>query len=157
MGSSGCRSNSSGRVGNGFVLSSDLSFQSYIRFAVGANGHKGAQLFFPLLEVYDPTGHLIYVGHDSKSNAALLKNLPQDLQSLQPIPGASQLPDVMKQLPDFESKAQDVLSSNRVTVLSVFLENCHACTVQEATLDDTQSRLRDLGINLLTIRVARTS
>jgi len=43
----------------------------------------------------------------------------------------------------------------RPSVLSVVLEDCHACTVQEDALGSAEHRLLGHGINLLVIRVTR--
>jgi hypothetical protein len=147
----GCRST----TGDGIVISSYPQLKSYVHFAVGSNGHKEANLYFPLLQVYDPAGRLVYVGHDARENAKLLDQLPGNLDSLKPIPETTLLPDVMKEMPEFAARKDEVLRVKQVTVLSVFLEDCHACSIQEEALDSTEKQLVRRGVNLLIIRVAK--
>jgi hypothetical protein len=119
------------------------------------NGHKDTHLYFPLLQIYDSKGRLVYVGHIAKENASVLEQTPANIDSLQHVPEAVSLGDVIKELPDFESRRDDLLKSNKATVLSVFLEDCHACSIQEHTLDATQNQLLHRGVNLLVIHVAK--
>jgi len=88
-------------------------------------------------------------------NAKILRNLPANLQSLRPYNGVPQLSDAVEAVPGFRERKREILAGERFTVLSVFLENCHACTTQEDAIDDVQQRLQAEGVNLLVIRVSQ--
>jgi hypothetical protein len=152
---SGCHQSHSLGTADSFELSSSVPLKSYVKFAVGMNGHKDTHLYFPLLQIYDSEGRLVYVGHVAKENALVLEQTPDNISSLQHVPEAAPLGDVIKELPEFESRRGELVNSNRATVLSVFLEDCHACSIQEQTLDTTQKQLLRRGVNLLIIHVAR--
>jgi len=155
VGFPGCRTARRTGIANGLVLTSNLELRSYVKFAVGANGNKDTRLHFPLLQIYDAAGRLVYVGHDARANATALEQMPGNIDTMHPISGSSLLPDVMRQLPEFEVKREDLLRAKRTTALSVFLQDCHACSIQEEALDKTQTKLHDRGVNLLIIKVAR--
>jgi hypothetical protein len=152
----GCNTSHSTANFKGFALSSNVPLKSYVHFAVGANGHKESRFYFPLLQIYDKGGRLVYVSHDTEANAKVLEKFPNNTDSLQPIPQTTLLQDVIKELPEFETKRDDLLRTKRTTVLSVFLEDCHACSVQEEALDNTQNQLLAPGVNLLIVRVAKS-
>jgi hypothetical protein len=57
-------------------------------------------------------------------------------------------------VPDFQAREQEILGRGKPVVLSVLLENCHACTVQENAFDDVQQRLLQQSIVLLVIHVS---
>lgn len=148
----GCRS-SNAVAGDGISLSASLPLRSYVQSAiVGGNGGK---VYFPQLQIYNASGSLIYTSHNPVENAQTLKTLPENLQALQPIPKAPGLSGIIETMPDFQGKKDELLNRKRATVLSVFLEECHACSLQEDALDNTQKQLLNHGINLLVVRVAR--
>jgi hypothetical protein len=75
--------------------------------------------------------------------------------SLKTNPDAPRLAEVMEGVPALRARKEEILGKRKVSILSVFLENCHACTVQEDALGDAEHRLLDHGINLLVLRVSR--
>ncbi|MGC9293529.1 MAG: hypothetical protein ACP5EP_12560 [Acidobacteriaceae bacterium] len=151
----GCRQTGSVVSGQGIFISADMPLASYVRANPQGVGIKGRQFYFPELDIYGPSGELLYSGHGSFDNTRVLRELPGSIQGLRPKPGATQLAEVMDTVPDFKTRKVEVLGSRRISVLSVFLEDCHACTIQEDALDDTQKRLLDQGVNLLVLRVSR--
>ena len=144
-----CRRDGGGR--EGISISTSLPLASYVKAGAG----KGAKFFFPQLEIYDESGDLLYSSHESIENARVLKELPGGIQSLRSKPDAPRLAEVMDAVPAFRARKEEILGQHRVSVLSVFLENCHACTVQEDALGGSEHRLLNHGINLLVLRVSR--
>lgn len=61
----------------------------------------------------------------------------------------------MASTPGFREHEAEVTGTHAITILSVFLQDCHACTVQESALGESQRRLLKQGVNLLVIHVQR--
>ena len=139
----------------GLLLTSDSPLKTYVKSAVGANGNHGTRLFFPLLQIYNSDGKLVYVSHDAQANVSALQALPNNASDLQPIAGAEILGDVIKEYPSFASEKDALVARHSPTVLSIFLDSCHACSIQENALDATQARLNQTGVNLLIMKVQR--
>jgi hypothetical protein len=151
----GCTSRRGGGDAEGVLISTSLPLASYVQAGSHGSADKGAKFFFPQLEIYDESGDLIYSSHESIENARVLKELPGSIKNLKPNPHAPRITEIMEAVPAFRQRKQEILTQHRVSILSVFLENCHACTVQEDALGDVEHRLLDHGINLLVLRVSR--
>jgi hypothetical protein len=150
----GCRSEAREGVGPGLLVSTRLALPVYVQHLRAASG-KGAQFFFPELKVYDQHGKLVYSSHESIENARVLRDIPASISNLRPLTNAAQLTEIVDEMPDFRAHKAEILGQNRVSVVSVFLENCHACEIQEDALSDVQRHLINHGTNLLVIRVSR--
>ncbi len=155
LASSACTSRPARQDTQGVFISTRLPLASYVQAASPGSPGKGTKLFFPQLDIYDESGDLIYSSHESIENARVLKELPGSIQNLHPQPGAPRVAEIIQALPNFRAQEEKILKHHNVTVLSVFLENCHACTIQEDALDDSQRRLLDDSINVLVIRLSR--
>lgn len=151
--SSGCTSTQNRSVSKGSFISTNLPLTSYVK--MGLNAKTGSRFFFPQLQIYNESGDLVYSGHESNNNVQLLQELPDSIKGLRPEPGSNNLAEVTQQVPDFRAGKQQFAGQGRITVLSIFLENCEACTAQEDALSDGQRRLLSRGINLLVIHLSR--
>lgn len=136
-------------------LASSMPLPVYVRSAVGANGRIDTELYFPLLQIYDSAGRLVYVGHDANENAGILKRASEDAASMKAIPGTALLADITKQMADLGAQRDELLKMHKSTILSVSLEGCHACSVQDEALDQAEKQLLAQGINVLLLRVGR--
>jgi len=139
----------------GALVSASLSLRSYVQSNLHGGPGNGAGVFFPQLEIYNRLGELVYSSHESLANARILQSLPGSIDGLRPKPEGGHLAEVLEETPEFRERKQDVLGRRHISVLSVFLEDCHACAVQEGALSDAQNRLLSGGVNLLVIRVSR--
>jgi len=155
LGTLSCSSKRSVPTTAGLNLSVNIQLLEYVHLTLGKNGLKEARFSFPLLQVYDETGRLIFVSHDARANSDALKNFDHFVIGLHPIVESSPLAEVAKQLPDLRSKETSLLSTKHMTVLTVFLESCHACSVQEEEVDKTRGSLIAKGVNLVVIHVAK--
>jgi hypothetical protein len=148
-----CRGGS--KPAESMVISTDLPMKSYVAMRSTLDGKTGAQFFFPELDVYGGDGGLVYSGHDSAGNSQVLKGLPGAIGGLHANSTLPRISDVVDAVPAFKARRQELLRQNRSVVLSILLENCHACSVQEDTLGDMQDTLKKRGVNQLVIRVTR--
>jgi len=153
----GCHAPNSAKAQKGLLITSHVDLKSYVHSTVGANGHRETKIYFPLLQIYDALGNLVYVGHDSRQNSKALEGLADGTDKMTPVSGASSLTQAISDTPAFSSEGSAIAHTNRPTIISVFLEDCHACSVQEEALDKTQEHLQEQGINLLIVRVSKPS
>lgn len=150
----GCGSRHTLGEREGVFVSTSLPLASYVKAGSRAGTDEGGKFFFPQLKIYNDSGFLIYSSHEAIENAQILKDLPNRLQNLQPRQEAVHLAEALEAVPEFRARKGEIVGHHRVSVLSVFLENCQACTTQEDALNDVEHRLLGSGINLLVIRVA---
>jgi len=151
----GCQSRRTVDDTKGLLISATLPLSSYAASSPRQSTTKGARLYFPQLEIYDESGNLVYSSHESVENARVLKELPSNIQSFRPQPEAVQLAESLESISAFRGRKGEILGHRRICVLATFLEECHACAVQEDALSDVQGQLLDKGINLLIVRLSR--
>lgn len=148
LAANGCRLRQSG-----ISISTDLTVPVYIKVNALANGDKVG--YFPQLDVFDQDGFLVYSGHDVTENSHLLNTLPEGLQSLHRQPHAATLSRILDEMPALRTSKAKLLGRHSINILSVSLDGCHGCSIQEDALVRSETRLLSSGVNLLVIRVAR--
>jgi hypothetical protein len=149
-----CGSKPKGGAGKGALMSANLSISSYAEARRRGNAKATSEFFFPMLEIYNGSGALVYRGHESIENARVLRELPSGIDSLLPQQDAPRLSDILEAVPDFKTKEQEILRRRSPVVLSIVLENCKACTVQEDELDQAQQRLLEHSVDVLVVKIA---
>ena len=95
----------------------------------------------------------MYVSHDANENAEILRTLPGSIANRKPLPDTATLLQVIRSTPGFQAKEEAFKKARKATALSVVLEDCHACSIQEEALDGTQRELVDRGVTLLMVHV----
>lgn len=149
------RRNSAGRPG--IATSIEMSMPEFFQAWTAGAGGKGARVYFPTLEVFDSNGQLIYQGHNAVQNANAVRQMPAYLSGLKAIPNAARLDQVTTGLMRLPQRAS-ILASHQPTIVSVFLQDCHSCSLQEDALVSTRvQELARQGINLIVIHVTRPS
>ncbi len=151
----GCVPRRGGGNAEGICISTSLPFASYIQAGLHESAGKRAQFFFPQLEIYDESGERIYSGHEAIENARVLRDLPNGVEALRSKLDGARLAEIMEGVPAFRGRKEEILAHHRPSVLSVSLEDCHACSLQEDALGSAEHQLLAHGINLLVIRVTR--
>jgi hypothetical protein len=151
-----CRSRTQ-PAAEGMILQANLPLASYIqtRRGLGKEAGSSAQFFFPELHIYGEGGALIYSSHESFQNAKVLTALPNNISKLRPTPGAANVVDIIDAIPAFRARRDQLMKLHRPIVLSIFLQDCHACSDQEDALGTAKHQLLDEGIDLLVIDVSR--
>ena len=110
--------------------------------------------YFPTLEIFNDAGVLVYRSHESIANAQILKEFPRSVRSLPPQEDAPRLAKILEQIPDFKPREQEIVGK-KLVILSIALENCGGCAVQEQALGDLKGRLlQQESVAILEIEVA---
>jgi hypothetical protein len=124
---------------NGGPAKASLTMSSYTEIRHRANpGNGTAMYYFPMLEIYNRAGSLIYQGHNAFANAKLLKEFPASVQGLQPRPDAPRLQPIVNEIPDLKAGWEAAGGKDKWTVLSIGLEDCKGCSIQEGALDELE-------------------
>jgi|SRR5215213_5067588 hypothetical protein len=147
----GCRSNGN----HGELISTSLSMSAYTEARQRANpGAQASMYYFPTLEIFNDAGVLVYRSHESIANAQILKDFPRSVRSLPPQEDAPRLAKILEQIPDFKPREQEIVGK-KLVILSIGLENCGGCAVQEQALGDLKRRLlQQEFVAILEIEVA---
>lgn len=134
-------------------ISADLSISAYIEARMHSPDRTASTFDFPVLEIYNDDGWLVYHGHEAIQNAAILNELPASARNLQPVRESPRLADILKAVPAFKAQERRVLEQHGTVVLSVELEGCGACRIQDRAMDEARQRLLQRSIAVLEIHV----
>src|SRR5882672_257066 len=121
----GCKSKSTAQL-----LSADLSITSYVQAHGHATVGKESDFYFPMLEIYNENGYLIYRSHEAMQNAAILRGMPASIRNLRPEQQSPRLAGILEAVPEFSAHKQRVLNRHQLVVLSVEMEYCGECRIQ---------------------------
>ncbi|HEY1938731.1 MAG TPA: hypothetical protein VGJ33_12410 [Candidatus Angelobacter sp.] len=149
----GCKQSEGNR--DGILISANFPLRSYVHARLDEHSDKREHLNFPLLAVYGASGDLMYSGYDVGENAQLLADLPDKISNLQSKPGAASLAAAIEEIPDFKTRKTEILNSRKNTVVSTFLQECDACSIQEEALHNAEPQLLKNGINVLVIHLLK--
>ena len=142
--------------GTSKVLSAHLTLANYAEVREKAANTARTTFSFPLLEIYNSSGFLVYRGEDSATNSGILREFPAQAKNLKPQATSQSLRSILQEIPEFKPEMRRILSSGKFVILSVDLQDCQACTLQENALDDQRkSLLRDYGATILELHVER--
>lgn len=137
------------------VISANLSISSYARARQQATSTKESSFDFPVLEIYNSSGILVYSGHESIANAQTLREFPASISNFKPQERAPHLLDILEAIPDFKRKERQIMQGKKWIIISTELEGCEACAVQDDALLDAKSHLLgQQSVNLLEIHVS---
>ncbi len=144
----GCRTSS--------VPPSALSLSVTVPALTFLKSPLGSNADFPTLEVFDSQGEMVYLGQVGSSNVTTLKSLPDSVAGLHVLPGKLTLAQITDKLPGLQDdKRNKLLHSHLPTAVSISLEECHACTIQnEALGEEAKKSLLSRGVNLVLIQVS---
>jgi hypothetical protein len=106
-------------------------------------------MFYPILEIFDPAGKMVFYGDDVSKNLAILAHASSDLSRLKHGPGQVNLPDIMGQVPEFQPYIGQIAGNNKYTFLSVMLRGCDSCRKQEDVLQEMKNKAAATTANQL--------
>lgn len=122
-------------------ISTNLSISTYSLARERAGGDKNSAYYFPLLEIYNDAGVLVYSSHDSSKNSFIIKRFPTGLESLQPQEQVPRLKNVLAEIPAFRDKALDTAGRKKWTIISTELDGCEGCAIQAQILQESLPQL----------------
>lgn len=139
----------------GEFVSTNMDISSYAQARRRFSANHESTFSFPVLEIYNDSGSLVYRSQESTANAQILKDFPSRLQNLAPQEHASRLSNLVEAVPDFAANRHRILDGKKLVILSVSLDECEACSIQEQALDDGKQRiLQQPSVAILEIHVA---
>lgn len=129
---------------------------SYADVRNRAAGMGPTAYYFPMLEIYNGSGSLIYRSHEVKASTELLKGFPASIQGLPVQRNAPNLDKLIDQIPSFNRRRASILGKDKVVILSVALDGCHGCTIQEHSMSQIEPQLlKQPGTTILEINVTQ--
>ena len=149
----GCTSSQKKVDRKGFLISASLPLKEYVKNGAKHSNTQNPQFYFPQLNIYDESERLVYSSHNNSDNVDVLAYKLSDLRKLQPVSGGENFADIVEEMTEFRARKQEILQQGKLSVLSIFLEDCHACSLQEEALSGNEDRLLDEGINVLVVHV----
>ena len=138
----------------GRFITANISLASYASIRMTRAIPKSTKFTFPVLEVYNELGALVFQGSESSlENARILRELPASIRGLLAPSDAPRLVRVLEAIPAFQAREQEILRGGRPVVLSIELENCEACAIQEDALNNAAPRLLRQSMDVLVLKV----
>jgi hypothetical protein len=149
-------SSKKGEVATNHEVATTLSISAYSQARMRASAGAELQYSFPMLEIYNGSGVLVYQSREAMANARILKQFPGVLQNQQPQEHAPRLANIIEQIPDFKAVEQKIGSKKKWVLLSVDLQDCEGCGVQEDALRRIKRHLLEQeSVDILEIHVLR--
>jgi hypothetical protein len=111
---------------------------------------------FPELRLYKTQGQLVYVKHDAAKNREALESLPGSLDQFTVKPGSGSFTQLVNAVPQLRDRFKQADPLAKPSVVSILLEECHACSVQEESEKRNQDRLLQEGYNVVILRFTRS-
>ena len=103
-------------------------------------GEKVYSLSFPIFNVYSPNGKLVYHTFDINEIRSIVRRFNTVSKHFRPIPQTDTWAEIQERYPGL--KGHD----GHYVILSIRLEDCHACSLEEDVLRNARVRLTSLGI-----------
>lgn len=138
------------------LVTATVPWRMYSRADLPATKAPGNRFIFPLLEVYDSKGYLVYTGENSYTNADTLRRLVHGISAIAEKPSPHpEFALFVDKIPAFEENKRSLLDGHRPSVIIASLQDCRACSLQEHTVDTVKLQLLSNGINILLLKVKR--
>jgi hypothetical protein len=139
----------------GKFISANIPLALYAATRVSRRVPKPTKFTFPILEIYNELGALVYQGSESSlENARILRELPASIRGLLAPSDAPRLISVLEAVPEFQAREQEILRDRRPVLLSIELQNCEACVIQADALNDAAPRLLRQSMDVLVLKVS---
>jgi len=133
-------------ISEGRLNTTVLPVSSYLK-AIAAYESTGEKtsVQFPQLQVYTPSGTLLYSSSDTMENVGLLQDIQERIKTMKQRPTATNLSQIVDQIPDFKTRKREIIDGDKVIILSVFLDGCKGCSIQEEALTNSRHQLLAAG------------
>ena len=154
----GCNTSSTSRqVNEAKAYSISLPLASYARSQTShlATAERTSEIHFPTLLVFGADGGEFYESHEGLANSKILSGKLSAIQSSRAIREGDAFGAFIRSVPELKSSISGLESPRRITVVSVDLEDCRACSVQDKALQRVESDLLSQSINVVELHVAK--
>jgi hypothetical protein len=128
-----------------------LPMFSYVQSSLASNGRSGKNDTFPLIEVYDAGGGLVYRDRNAETTLDTIERLSNGSFRGTPITDSVPLAEVIGQLP--LTRAYKAPGGEKLTIVEVSLDGCQGCTVVDGALTQNRDRILDRGASLIVVHV----
>jgi hypothetical protein len=122
------------------AIAARMSISAYSQARIQASGGAELQYSFPMLEIYNDSGVLVYQSREALANVRVLREFPRSVQNLQPLKNASRLAKLLEQISDFKAVSSEIRRKKWV-ILSIDLQDCEGCRLQESEIGALKWRL----------------
>lgn len=116
-------------------------------------GDVSLSLSLPSVDIYDPSGAVVYHGQKVDSDAAVLESLPQKAQGLHAGGLHPSLRDLLAMVPELGKEKASILSGGRYSVVSFTSSGCPKCPLQDAAVAKLKRRAAQANINVLEVHL----
>ncbi len=137
----------------GNIYSANLNVPAYIRISTQIHGSNFG--YFPQLDIFNSAGILVYASHNVMENSRALSLLPDHIEQNVSQTSISTIAHVLDPIPAFHEHETDILANHQIIILSISLDGCSGCSVQDEAIKNAESRLLSKNVNFLIITVAR--
>lgn len=131
-----------------YRLRARMPVDTYLKSQMTAT-RRSISMQFPLLEVYDKRGRLVYHDDGGVRNSNLIAAWPAGLKPLRPISGTDPLSVFLDRVPGFKERKRDILGFGGTVIVSVEANDCPACEGQETAVEKFDNRKFKTGVLVL--------
>lgn len=135
----------------GYFSETKLPIFSYIRTSLASNGRSGKLNTFPIVQVYDSNGRLVYRDGDAENIVGTIDRLSAGSFVGTAIPNSISLAEVIRQLP--ATRIYKAPGHEKLTIIVVSLEGCQGCTVVDGALSQKQNGILAQGDRLIVVHI----
>lgn len=137
------------------VVSAHMSIRDYLKLThqlqPATEPHQPLiGMSFPVLGIFNPEGQMVFLGDGTPATLPILNQSPHELSRLQPVASSVRLSDIVSRISEFEKHRGEISSGQRFTYLSISLEGCKACAIQDDAFEKV-SGSQDVNINKLSL------
>lgn len=139
-----------GRPGN--TLTARMPMTSYAQSLLGRKSGT-VSIDFPLLELYDRSGLLLYHGTDESQNARFLRTVPRELSHLKPLGSSLPFKALLERVPSWRLQEGEIISRHHYALVSIGIAHCQSCVAQESDIKTIEPRLLRRGVDVLMLEI----
>jgi hypothetical protein len=133
-----------------------IPFNEFIKTPLAIEASREMDGLFPFPEevIFNGSGKMVFLGDSSRSNTIALHDILQlvkEHKKQYPLT----LSGALENIPGLSSYVSLLSAQHNLTELSIFLDNCYGCSIQQTYLAKDQRYLLEHGVNMLVVHVSR--
>ncbi len=127
-------------------------FPIYKRKQGPGGGMYGSYTMIPSIQVYDPSGNLIYYGKEGFENASFLRRFPVSAQGLGTTTGLFQRDELFEEVPEFANAKSQIESDHHYLIFALTLSGSNRfCVPQDNAIKDLVQKRTAIGVDVLQV------